>query len=77
MIHALTTVLGAALLMLLIGVLIGAAVCFFEEDRQQRNRTDLDERARVRARANESLARQQTRPYGVDLEVEPQAREMP
>ena len=77
MIHALTTIIGAALLMVLIGVLIGAAVCFFAEDRGRRNRTDLDERARVRARANESLARQQTRPYGVDLDVEPQAREMP
>ncbi len=70
MIEAVTTILGTLLILTLIGVLIGAAVMFFEEDRQQRN----DERARVRARANESLARQQTRPYGVDLEVEPRER---
>ena len=69
-IETVSYVIGAGLLMVLIGCVVGAALGFLAESYPVPD----DERARVRARADESLARHLTRPYGVDIEVQPREK---
>ncbi len=55
-------------------LLLAAVVLNVGERRGRANRRDIGDRATVRARADEALARRQTAPF-VDIDVQPKGRQ--
>lgn len=67
------TVLLAFAVAIIFAQLLFAIALGYGERRGKANRRDLADRAAVRARADEALARHQTAPF-VDIDVEPRRR---